>query len=61
MEVVKKGAIKPIKIDMEDRQGGRKHITRVAHVESFALDPDAFAGVLQRKFQASPLSNDLHE
>ena len=29
MEVVKKGSIKPIVVHLEDRQGGRKHITRV--------------------------------
>ena len=39
MEVVQKGSIKNIAVSMEDRQGGRKHITRLVHVESFALNP----------------------
>ena len=39
VEVVKKGAVKNIAVSMEDRQGGRKHITRLVHVESFALNP----------------------
>ena len=43
MEAVKKGAVKNIAVSMEDRQGGRKHITRLVHVESFALNPGADA------------------
>ena len=46
-----KGELKPIVVSMEDRQGGRKHITRVAHYEPFGLDPEELASVLQRKFQ----------
>lgn len=53
VEVVNKGAIKNIQIRMEDRMGGRKHATKLSHVESFALNPDDLAGELQRKFQAS--------
>jgi hypothetical protein len=37
--VVQRGQIKNIAVSMEDRQGGRKHITRLVHVESFALNP----------------------
>ena len=48
---VQKGELKPIVVAMEDRQGGRKHITRVAYFEPFGLDPDELAAVLQRKFQ----------
>ena len=44
VEVVKKGAVKNIAVSMEDRQGGRKHITRLVHVESFALNPGAAHG-----------------
>ena len=51
MEVVQKGAIKSIAVAMEDRQGGRKHITRVAHCEAFSIDPNELAGQLQRKFK----------
>ena len=39
VEVVQRGSIKNIGVSMEDRQGGRKHITRLVHVESFALNP----------------------
>ena len=53
VEVVNKGTIKNISIQTEDRQGGRKHITKLAHIESFGLNPDEFSGVLQRKFQVS--------
>ena len=51
--MVKKGTIRNIQLTMEDRQGGRKHVTRVTHVESFGLDADELAGILQRKFQTS--------
>ena len=53
VEVVKKGMIRNIQLTMEDRQGGRKHVTRVTHVESFGFDADELAGLLQRKFQTS--------
>ncbi len=53
VEVVKKGSIRNIQLTMEDRQGGRKHVTRVIHVESFGFDADDLAGILQRKFQTS--------
>ncbi len=46
VEVVKKGSVKNIAVSMEDRQGGRKHITRLVHVESFALNPGAGALLL---------------
>lgn len=36
---MQRGGIKPIQVSMQDRQGGRKHITRIVHVESFAIDP----------------------
>lgn len=51
METVQRGAIKSIAVAMEDRHGGRKHITRVAHCESFSIDPAELAGLLQRKFK----------
>jgi Translation initiation factor SUI1 len=53
VEVVKKGSIKKVVLALEDRQGGRKHITRITHVESFAIDPTELANVMQRKFQTS--------
>ena len=44
VEVVKKGTVKKVFVQLEDRQGGRKHLTRVTHVESFGFDPDALGG-----------------
>lgn len=52
-EVVKAGDIKPIKISTKDRQGGRKHVTSVVGVESFAIDAEELAGLLQKKFAAA--------
>lgn len=51
-EVVKAGEIKPIQISTADR-GGRKHVTSVVGVESFALDAEELAGLLQRKLAAA--------
>lgn len=53
VEVVKKGMIRNIQVTQEDRQGGRKHLTRVSYVESFGFDADELAGIMQRKFQTS--------
>ena len=53
VEVVKKGTIRNIQVAMEDRQGGRKHLTRITFVESFGFDADVIAGIMQRKFQTS--------
>ena len=39
--------------------GGRKHATKISHVESFALSPDELAGELQRKFQVEPTSSKM--
>ena len=50
-QTVQRGELKPIQVAMEDRQGGRKHLTRVWGLESFALDPSELATILQRKFQ----------
>ena len=52
-EVIRKGAIKNIHVLAEDRHAGRKFITRVTHLESFAIDPQEFAGNLQRTFKCS--------
>ena len=39
--------------------GGRKHLTHLSHVESFGLDPDELATVLQRKWSTSCSVNKL--
>ena len=50
---MRKGAIKPICISLEDRHGGQKHVLHVVGVESFGVDPDELAGVLARKLYAA--------
>ena len=45
--------MKKIVVSMEDRMGGRKHLTHLSHVEGFGLDPDELATVLQRKWSTS--------
>ncbi len=53
VEVVKKGSVKNITMSMEDRMGGRKHVTHLMHVESFGLNADDLGAALQRKFKTS--------
>lgn len=53
VEVVKKGSVKNIAVSMEDRMGGRKHLTHLSHVESFGLNPDELGAEMQRRFQTS--------
>ena len=48
-----KGAPKHIGVVLEDRAGGRKHITRITAMEAFAIDPEELATALQRRFQAN--------
>lgn len=52
-EVLKKGAMKNIFIQVEDRHTGRKFITRISQLESFGLDPDEFGKALQHKFKTN--------
>lgn len=52
-EVVRKGSLKNIAIQAEDRHTGRKFITRVTYLEYFAIDPREFAGVVQRTFNTN--------
>lgn len=49
---VRKGAIRPIQIMTERRQGNKK-VTRVSGLESFLMDADSLASELQRKFACS--------
>ncbi|CAK0786333.1 hypothetical protein CVIRNUC_009546 [Coccomyxa viridis] len=53
VETKARGNVKNIAVSMEDRMGGRKHLTHLSHVESFGLDPDELATVLQRKWSTS--------
>merc|ERR1712060_18407 len=47
--VIRKGAIKNIVIHAEDRHAGRKFVTKVVNLESYAVDPDELGSVLQRQ------------
>lgn len=56
--VLRKGAIKPIQILTERRQGNKK-MTRVSGLETFLLDPDSLASELQKKFACSTTVAEL--
>ncbi|GJQ10986.1 hypothetical protein GpartN1_g2777.t1 [Galdieria partita] len=48
--IIRKGAVKPIGIVIEDRQGGRKHVTRIQGIETFGIEPEDFAQKAQIAF-----------
>lgn len=50
--VVKKGAVKPIQIMTERRQGNKK-VTKVSGFETFLVDGESLASELQKKFACS--------
>lgn len=56
--VVRKGAIKPIQIMTERRQGNKK-VTKVSGMETFLIDPDSFGSELQKKFACSTSVGEL--
>lgn len=58
-ETLARGNVKNIVVSMEDRMGGRKHLTHLSHVEGFGLDPDELAAVLQKKWSTSCSVNKL--
>ena len=49
---VRKGAMKPIQIMTERRQGNKK-VTRVSGVETFLMDAESLASEFQKKFACS--------
>lgn len=49
----RRGPLGKIRVTVEDRHAGRKHLTRVVGVEGFALDPDALANALQKALKTS--------
>lgn len=55
---VRKGALKPIQIMTERRQGNKK-VTKVSGLESFLIDADALAAELQKKFACSTTVGEL--
>ncbi|CBZ50690.1 gm12258, related [Neospora caninum Liverpool] len=50
---VHKGAWVPVRISVEDRFGGRKHVTHVVGVHAFLLEPKTVAEYLQKKLAAA--------
>ena len=48
-----RGRAEPVRIIVEDRQGGRKHVTRIQRVSAYGIDDQAFATEAQRKFAAA--------
>ncbi|KAL8143319.1 hypothetical protein V2J09_016351 [Rumex salicifolius] len=56
--VVKKGAIKPIQIMTERRQGNKK-VTKVSGFEPFLVDGESLASELQKKFACSTTIAEL--
>jgi len=52
-EIVRKGKLRYIHIQTEDRHTGRKFITRVTGLEYYAIEPASFAGVVQRTFNTT--------
>ncbi|KAJ6827795.1 eukaryotic translation initiation factor 2D [Iris pallida] len=56
--VVRKGAIKPVQIMTERRQGNKK-VTKVSGVESFLLDAELLASEFQKKFACSTSVTEL--
>ncbi|KAL8482360.1 hypothetical protein ACS0TY_028505 [Phlomoides rotata] len=56
--VVRKGALKPIQIVTERRQGNKK-VTKLSGVESFLIDPEALASDLQKKCACSTTVSEL--
>lgn len=55
---VRKGAMKPIQMMTERRQGNKK-VTRVSGVETFLLDAESLASELQKKFACSTSVTEL--
>ncbi|XVF63448.1 hypothetical protein PTKIN_Ptkin09bG0087700 [Pterospermum kingtungense] len=56
--VVRKGALKPVQIVTERRQGNKK-VTKVSGLEIFLMDAEALASELQKKFACSTTVTEL--
>lgn len=55
---VRKGALKPLQILTERRQGNKK-VTKLSGLESFLIDPETLASELQKKFACSTTVSEL--
>jgi len=47
---VKKGEVPKVKVTLEDRQGGRKHVTKCHGIELYGVDPRVLASKCQVAF-----------
>lgn len=56
--IVRKGALKPIQIMTERRQGNKK-MTKLSGLESFMIDAETLASELQKKFACSTTTAEL--
>ncbi|KAI3464254.1 hypothetical protein Pfo_020917 [Paulownia fortunei] len=56
--VVRKGALKPLQILTERRQGNKK-VTKLSGLESFLIDAETLASELQKKFACSTTVSEL--
>lgn len=56
--VVRKGALKPLQIVTERRQGNKK-VTKLSGLESFLVDAETLASELQKKFACSTTVSEL--
>eukprot|EP01104_Vermistella_antarctica_P001255 TRINITY_DN1130_c4_g1_i1.p1 TRINITY_DN1130_c4_g1~~TRINITY_DN1130_c4_g1_i1.p1 ORF type:complete len:371 (+),score=114.20 TRINITY_DN1130_c4_g1_i1:149-1114(+) len=50
---VKNGMVKNVEVILENRQGGRKHITHIVGLEHFAVSPEELASRFRSMFAAS--------
>ena len=58
-QVVKKGGVKNMHLQVEERQAGRKFITKVAGMEYFGIDPEELSASAQKKYNTSASVQDL--
>ena len=49
----RRGPLTKLRVTVEDRHAGRKHLTRIVGAEGYALDPGALANALQKALKTS--------
>ncbi|CDJ57420.1 hypothetical protein EMWEY_00008380 [Eimeria maxima] len=52
-ERIVRGACTPVRISVEEKQGGRKHATHILNATNFLVEPKTLAEFLQKKLAAS--------
>jgi translation initiation factor 2D len=56
---LQRGRVKPIQVIVEDRQGGRKHITRIQRINAYGIEDQQFATDVQRRFAAAATVSEV--